>query len=98
MNKHLAKKSDHVPLLTDIQHLINQARQKVASVVNAELTMLYWKVGYRINKVVFMLLSILQRYLLKQNYRKSYINLSNLLDRDLKTRINEQKLSGNSGG
>ena len=49
MNKHLAKKSDHVPLLTDIQHLINQARQKVASVVNAELTMLYWKVGYRIN-------------------------------------------------
>ena len=49
MNKHLAKKSDHIPLLTDIQHLINQARQKVASVVNAELTMLYWKVGYRIN-------------------------------------------------
>ncbi len=49
MNKHLAKKSDHVPLLTDIQHLINQARQEVASVVNAELTMLYWKVGYRIN-------------------------------------------------
>ena len=49
MNKHLAKKSDHVPLLTDIQYLINQARQKVASVVNAELTMLYWKVGYRIN-------------------------------------------------
>ena len=49
MNKHLAKKSDHVHLLTDIQHLINQARQKVASVVNAELTMLYWKVCYRIN-------------------------------------------------
>jgi len=49
MNKHLTKKSDHVPLLTDIQQLISQARQKVASVVNAELTMLYWKVGYRIN-------------------------------------------------
>lgn len=49
MNKQLAKKSEHVPLLADIQHLINQARQKVASVVDGELTMLYWKVGYRIN-------------------------------------------------
>src|SRR3990167_5409653 len=33
----------------DIQHLINKSRQKVALVVNAELTSLYWRIGNRIN-------------------------------------------------
>lgn len=36
------------PLLTDIQQLIYKSRQKVALAVNAELTMLYWKIGQRI--------------------------------------------------
>ena len=49
MNKPMVGNPDHIPLLTDIQHLINQSRQKVALAVNAELTMLYWKVGHRIN-------------------------------------------------
>ncbi|MDP3560406.1 MAG: DUF1016 N-terminal domain-containing protein [Legionellaceae bacterium] len=49
MNKHIVGKPEHIPLLTDIQHLINQSRQKVALAVNTELTMLYWKVGHRIN-------------------------------------------------
>ncbi len=39
----------HEPLLIDIQQLINQSREKVAFAVNAELTMLYWKIGNRIN-------------------------------------------------
>ncbi|HAT9777364.1 TPA: DUF1016 family protein [Legionella pneumophila subsp. pneumophila] len=40
---------DHQPLLADIQQLINKSRQKIALAVNAELTMLYWRIGHRIN-------------------------------------------------
>lgn len=40
---------DNKPLLEDIQQLINKSRQKVALDVNAELTILYWKIGHRIN-------------------------------------------------
>ncbi|KTD12287.1 PDDEXK nuclease domain-containing protein [Legionella hackeliae] len=49
MTKKISKLLDHEPLLTDIQHLINQSRHKVALTINAELTMLYWKIGHRIN-------------------------------------------------
>lgn len=37
------------PLLTDVRQLIDAARQRVASAVNAELTQLYWNIGRRIN-------------------------------------------------
>ena len=37
------------PLLADVRLLINGARQRVASIVNAELTQLYWHIGRRIN-------------------------------------------------
>lgn len=37
------------PLLTDVRQLIDTARQRVASTVNAELTQLYWQIGNRIN-------------------------------------------------
>lgn len=37
------------PLFADVRHLIDAARQRVASAVNAELTQLYWQVGRRIN-------------------------------------------------
>jgi hypothetical protein len=37
------------PLLADVRLLINGARQRVASVVNAELTQLYWHIGRRIS-------------------------------------------------
>lgn len=37
------------PLLADIRALIEGARQRVASAVNAELTQLYWHIGRRIN-------------------------------------------------
>ena len=44
---------NHLPsfdsLFTDVSHLIDQSRQRVAVVVNAEMSMLYWKVGKRIN-------------------------------------------------
>jgi hypothetical protein len=36
-------------LLADVRHLIDVARQRVASAVNAELTQLYWQIGRRIN-------------------------------------------------
>jgi predicted nuclease of restriction endonuclease-like (RecB) superfamily len=37
------------PLLADVRLLIDGARQRVASVVNAELTQLYWHIGRRIS-------------------------------------------------
>jgi predicted nuclease of restriction endonuclease-like (RecB) superfamily len=36
-------------LFTDVRHLIDAARQRVAGAVNAELTQLYWQIGRRIN-------------------------------------------------
>lgn len=41
-----------IALLADIRHLINAARQRVAVAVNAELTLLYWRIGQRINAEV----------------------------------------------
>lgn len=40
---------DETRLLTDLRLLIEQARQRVAQSVNAELVMLYWRIGQRIN-------------------------------------------------
>lgn len=37
------------PIATDIKTLIEQSRNNVALAVNAEITLLYWKVGKRIN-------------------------------------------------
>jgi predicted nuclease of restriction endonuclease-like (RecB) superfamily len=39
-------------LLTDVSQLIDAARQRLAVAVNAEMTMLYWRVGKRINDEV----------------------------------------------
>ena len=36
-------------LFSEIKSLIDNSRNKVATVVNAEMTMLYWKIGKRIN-------------------------------------------------
>ena len=40
------------PIATDVKQLIEQSRQNVAVTVNAEITLLYWKVGKRINEEV----------------------------------------------
>jgi predicted nuclease of restriction endonuclease-like (RecB) superfamily len=37
------------PLLAEVRQLIDAARQRVASAVNAELTQLYWHIGHRIS-------------------------------------------------
>ncbi len=37
------------PLLAEVRELIDAARQRVASAVNAELTQLYWHIGRRIS-------------------------------------------------
>lgn len=36
-------------LLPDLRQLIDAARQRVAVTVNAELSLLYWRIGRRIN-------------------------------------------------
>lgn len=38
------------PLLNDLRSLIAQSRQQIASVINAEITRLYWAIGKRINE------------------------------------------------
>lgn len=40
------------PLLDDLRSLIDQSRQRIASVINAELTQLYWAIGKRINEEI----------------------------------------------
>jgi hypothetical protein len=45
MNKLTAKDN---PLYNKIKELIDEARQRVAITVNAELTLLYWQIGKRI--------------------------------------------------
>ncbi len=37
------------PLLADVRQMIDAARLRVASAVNAELTQLYWQIGNRVN-------------------------------------------------
>lgn len=37
------------PLLDDLRALIDAAQARVAAAVNAELTVLYWRIGRRIN-------------------------------------------------
>ena len=39
----------HNPLLAEVRQLIDAARQRVATAVNAELTQLYWHIGRRIS-------------------------------------------------
>lgn len=40
------------PLVEDLRQIINQARNRVAINVNAELTLMYWHIGERINREV----------------------------------------------
>ena len=39
-------------LITDLRTLINEARNKVALIVNTEITLLYWHIGKRISEKV----------------------------------------------
>ena len=44
--------SNLIPLVDDLRQIINQARNRVAVNVNAELTLMYWHIGERINREV----------------------------------------------
>lgn len=46
----LVKHDDPADLLADIRSLVAEARQTVATAVNAELPLLYWRVGRRIRE------------------------------------------------
>ena len=39
-------------LMSDLRQIIDEARIHVASIANYELTMMYWHIGERINRVV----------------------------------------------
>ncbi len=43
---------DSSPIIDDIKQLILQSRQKVATTINAEITLLYWLAGKRINEEI----------------------------------------------
>jgi hypothetical protein len=47
-NTQIAKFSNE--LFTEIVQIIEQAKQKVAVVLNAETTLIYWNIGYYINE------------------------------------------------
>lgn len=50
--KNLTDSQTPAPLLAEIRNLIAEARQAVATAVNAGLTMLYWRIGKRIHEEV----------------------------------------------
>ena len=49
MKKNASIKND---MYSEIRELIASARQRVAVTVNAELSLLYWKIGRRINEQI----------------------------------------------
>ena len=52
MSELVAKNNVEVTLVVDLRRLIDEARRRVATTVNTELTMLYWRVGARIRRDV----------------------------------------------
>jgi predicted nuclease of restriction endonuclease-like (RecB) superfamily len=51
-NKDINTFSVDLNLLTDIRNLIDAAHQRAAQMFNAELSLLYWKIGHRLNTVI----------------------------------------------
>ena len=51
-SKNIQKISNIMPLVDDLRQIINQTRSRVAVNVNAELTLMYWHIGERINREV----------------------------------------------
>jgi len=41
-------------VLQDIRRMVKEARKKVASTVNTELTVLYWRIGHRTHVAEFL--------------------------------------------
>lgn len=51
-DNHLEVQGTSSLLMKDLRHIIDFARQRVAVTANAELTMMYWHIGERINREV----------------------------------------------
>lgn len=51
-NNHLEVPNLSSDLMKDLRQIIDSARQRVAVTANAELTMMYWHIGERINREV----------------------------------------------
>lgn len=48
----IRQSTDVQPLVADLRQIITQTRSRVATNVNAELTLMYWQIGERINRDV----------------------------------------------
>ena len=51
-NNQLLPSDSVLPLIQDLRQIIENARNQVASTANVELTMMYWRIGERINRDV----------------------------------------------
>ena len=51
-DNHIASSASTQSLIKDLRQIVEQARCRVASTANAELTMMYWHIGERINREV----------------------------------------------
>ena len=51
-NNHIVSSASTQSLIQDLRQIVEQARCRVASTANAELTMMYWHIGERINREV----------------------------------------------
>ena len=51
-NNHIVSSVSTQSLIQDLCQIVEQARRSVASTANAELTMMYWHIGERINREV----------------------------------------------
>ena len=51
-NDNIKETNSWEPVVADIKTLVEQSRQNVALAINAEITLLYWRVGKRINDEV----------------------------------------------
>jgi len=49
---HLPSQTNHVALVGDIRHMIDETRSAVAVAVNSGLTLLYWRIGKRLNEEI----------------------------------------------
>ncbi len=51
-NNHIVSSASTQSLIQDLRQIVEQARCRVASTANAELTMMYWHIGERVNREI----------------------------------------------
>ena len=91
-----ASPQDTQSLMEDLRQIINQARGHVAATANYELTMMYWHIGERINRVLVsalteMYLGASVRSMESRLSRKWRDNCKRSTERkDLMTKVSEE--------